>query len=408
MKRILHISAAVVICFVGVSAANADLFLTAEGENPTNFPLTIERTGPYQVALDGNTIIEPNDVGIEVIGGTLTPLPDVNHQYSFQFDGESAIGQIQIITNIDMTIDGIFIPADTTIYNLSIFCNPDVSIIGVNAIGRTEMCPPEQEEVIQSEYLVEQTPEQSGISSEESMLTGETRESQNVSASYNPSWDFNGDGIINFNDFATIGAGWQTTYDIQDLNSFCAAFGSIDCCIDTNNIPNPLDINNWQYVNFTGIGTCDYLDCWEWGEYYSDPFWDGCVNWVYVGCNETPEFDYYCAYNFWYNGSTRVGLCVYDCGINYFWVLKNTGGCRIRMTRHITRDRPPQDPYCNPPYPSCDSSCDEQTIDYYNWQVVLTDININNITRIGSCKQAYTFDPNIGYGNNGPCKLVWW
>ncbi|MGD0078598.1 MAG: hypothetical protein ABR969_10955 [Sedimentisphaerales bacterium] len=195
--------------------------------------------------------------------------------------------------------------------------------------------------------------------------------------------DLDGSGFVDFKDYSILATDWMKNY-CDDLNS-----------------PDPGVFGNWQSIGFTNIGPCGQYDCW-YDEIVSDPCYDRCSSKLYVACQETPEFDYYCAYNFWCN-NTRVGLCVYNCGRNYFWILKNNAGCRITATRHIARDIPPQDPEC---YPwGCDD-CDEGTIGYYNWQVVFT--TVVNGQKAGWCKQDLTFDTNINYGQPGPCKITWW
>ena len=43
-----------------------------------------------------------------------------------------------------------------------------------------------------------------------------------VGSSFGSVWNLNGDCVVNLGDFAVIAAGWQTTYDIDDLASFAA------------------------------------------------------------------------------------------------------------------------------------------------------------------------------------------
>jgi hypothetical protein len=121
----------VVISFVVIPIANADLILTVNGENPTGGPLTIEGIGPFLLAVDGNTSIEPNDMSVAATGGTLVELPDVNNQYHFEFDAESTFGNAFLIANIDILIEEKFVPAGTTIYQLYFFRNREDNIISV-------------------------------------------------------------------------------------------------------------------------------------------------------------------------------------------------------------------------------------------------------------------------------------
>jgi hypothetical protein len=126
-------------------------------------------------------------------------------------------------------------------------------------------------------------------------------------------------------------------------------------------------------------------------------------------CRETPEFDYYCAYNYWFN-FTRVGLCVYACGRNAFQIRKNAGGGRILQTIHLTRDIPPQDPECNPPNPPCSPDCDEGTSGKYDWQITV--YNDVNGVRTHYCRESY-LEPVTNnlwepyQGEPSACELSW-
>jgi hypothetical protein len=136
---------AVFVCIVGPSITKADLILKVDGQNPTGIPLMLSGTGPYQVELNGSTTIGPNDVRVEAIGGALTVISEVNYQYSFQYNTGSTAGFVWLITNTDMTIDGIPVTADTTIYELFIFCNPDAGLTGACGSDLPSLIPPEEE-----------------------------------------------------------------------------------------------------------------------------------------------------------------------------------------------------------------------------------------------------------------------
>jgi len=391
-----QIIAAVIISVIGASIANADLILTVDGQNPSGIPLMLQGIGPYQIALDGNTVIEPNDVRLEAVGGALTVISDVNHQYSFQYESGSTAGLIWLISNTEMTIDDINVPIDTTIYEIFVFCNPDVNLTGACGSDLSFLLPQEEEEGGEGDSMTEEPIEQAGTG--EVMPTEETRESKNAIADYDPSWDLNDDGKINFNDFATLASGWVTTYDFYDLSSFCAAFTTIDCCREDVNASGP-----WQTVTFTGIGGCELDSCWD-GQYDSDPCNDMCGHSVIKSCQETPEFDFYCAFNYWFAGR-RVGLCVYYCGRNTFQIKKNSTGCRILQTRHRTRDIPPQDPEC-----PCSPYCDEGTQNKYDWQI--TNYNDVNGVRTLFCRQSSLNPATENYwesyqGESSSCEINW-
>jgi hypothetical protein len=190
--------------------------------------------------------------------------------------------------------------------------------------------------------------------------------------------------------------------DLKDFSIFSAQWMSvINCCDDINSIPDPYNNNNWQNIAFTNINpSCGIYDCWIFGEDFSDPCYDSCGHSVVLGCEETPDFDYTCAFNYryeWFTGY-RIGLCVYNCGLNRFQTIKNRGKCRHILSRHRTQD-------------NLSSGCDESTIGKYNWQVVVTDLL--TVTKFGYCRES-SLDPEIqNYwwswdGQDGPCKYRWW
>jgi len=166
MKRNLVISAAV-ICFVSVSIAKADLILTLDGQNITGFPFMTDGTGPYQIAIDGNTTFEPNDIRFETVGGTLTVISDVNHQYSFQYESGSTAGLIWLVSNTELTIDEISMPVDTTIYEIFIFSNPDINLTGACGSDLYFFLPPEEEEGGEGDSMTEQPTESTDESTEQ-------------------------------------------------------------------------------------------------------------------------------------------------------------------------------------------------------------------------------------------------
>lgn len=142
-------------------------------------------------------------------------------------------------------------------------------------------------------------------------------------------FDLNSDDFVDLKDFSSIAAEWMSTKSCCDNNNF--AF-------------DPNYFKNWQWVNFTNITNSCTIDwCIYFGDQESDPCNDNCGNKVTKACEETPDMGYTCDYNYYHNG-WRVGLCVYNCGQNGFWILKNKTGCRILATMHFVCDTPPQDP----------------------------------------------------------------
>lgn len=139
-----------------VSTANANLILTLNGTDTSDFPLIIWNVGDLLVAVAGSTQIEPNDVSVSAVGGALEPVPDANHQYYFEFDSESSEGTVSLVTNVDMVIDGNSIPAGTTIYELSLFYNRQYNILAAAGIGLEDLLPPDQGAGAQESGMMEE------------------------------------------------------------------------------------------------------------------------------------------------------------------------------------------------------------------------------------------------------------
>jgi len=336
----------------------------------------------YSVVCEGEGVLEllaePNSSGDE-------PVP----AYRFLFGPDRQVGEIMLVAKQDMIIHGKVVLAGSGVYKLVLFYCADTDVttaIGINFEALSRPANPPQTEIGTSQDPTQQ-PDISGTG--ETTLNGLDYSNAGLldaGDGYDPAMDLNADGKINFKDFAILAAGWQTTYDIFDLDAMFAAWATTNPCDDN-------DVSGvWEYVNFTGIGPCGTYDCWIEPD-YSDPCWDDCGGRVYVGCVETQEFDYTCAYNFWFD-STRVGLCVYTCGLNYFQVMKNAGGSRILQTRHLTQDQ--LDPWV----------CDEGTEDKYDWQVVVYN-DVNGI-RDGYCREGATVGWGPTYGQPSACECDWW
>ncbi len=389
---------AVALAGIVVSLANGAPVLRINGLDAT-VPVKVEGKDKLIISVVGAGDV--NEQSYSVIcedRGRVEPLSGPNEvdaggatAYRFVFDDDWELGTVLLVADQNMVIDGIAITAGTEIYKLHLCYSlqaETTTVIGIDFEALRWVTPePEQQEAPASEDSIPEGEAQLPLVGESPVLP------LAAGSGYDPTMDLNADGKIDFKDFAVLAAGWQTTYDIYDLDTMCDAFGSTDTCADTN-VPDANNFDNWEAVVFTGIGGCGEYDCWIEPD-YSDPCWDDCGGRVYVGCVETQEFDYTCSYNFWFDG-WRVGLCPYKCGANYFWILKNVSGRRIIGTRHISRDRPEY-------YPEY---CDEQTIGKYNWQVVFT--NVVTRQRDGLCREGSQFSPEINYGETGPCKYVWW
>jgi hypothetical protein len=214
--------------------------------------------------------------------------------------------------------------------------------------------------------------------------------------------DFNGDYEVDMNDLAIFVSVWlqPTTepedmdgsgfVDFKDFSSFASEWMTKPC--EDTDASGP-----WRDITFTGIGDCGAYDCW-FDPMESDLIFDNCGRFLYVACEETPEMDYYCAYNYYFNWTTRIGLCVYNCGLNAFQLKKNASGGRFLRTRHRTQDQ-------------MTYYCDEGTNNKYDWQIV--DYNSVTGTKTGYCRESY-LDPNEEQywepdeGQVSACELIWW
>lgn len=117
---------------------------------------------------------------------------------------------------------------------------------------------------------------------------------------------------------------------------------------------------------------------------------DACGNYVQVTCKQTQHYGGACAYEYWYNGTTLIGLCIYQCGVNDFQYKLNGSGNLIAATRHRTHDNWPQ------------QGCDQGTPNQYDWQVYYNFI-LQNIT-VGLCGEGSAPD----WVGGGTCEDEWW
>jgi hypothetical protein len=141
---------AVVICVVGGAIAQADIFISLDGEDLTDSIVLSDYSGQFIIAVQGDTSFEPNDISIEVENGTLEPVGNGNAGYSFQFVAEGE-ATVNLITKVDMIIDGQSVPADTLIYQLWLYYNPYVNLYAAFGIGLAELFIPTEEEDVQQD-----------------------------------------------------------------------------------------------------------------------------------------------------------------------------------------------------------------------------------------------------------------
>ena len=115
--------------------------------------------------------------------------------------------------------------------------------------------------------------------------------------------DFNGDNIVDWSDLAILAANWlEYTTDPEDLDGSGFVDARDFSVFSREWMTHPCDNTDasgpWRNQYFTGIGGCGTYDCYIYGDDYSDPIYDNCGNVLYAVCEPTPEFGYYCAYNF--------------------------------------------------------------------------------------------------------------
>jgi hypothetical protein len=116
----------------------SDIFLLLDGQDWTDIIGLGDYPGQFTVAIECNAPFEPNDVSIEAVNGSLEAVGDGNNNYYFQFE-TSGEASINLVTNVDMIIDGNSIPANTLIYQLWMYYNADVNIYAVYGIGLEEL-----------------------------------------------------------------------------------------------------------------------------------------------------------------------------------------------------------------------------------------------------------------------------
>ena len=132
------------------SVVNADIVLTVNGLNPSVEPLELKGDQQIIIGLSGEAKPEHNkyDLSIVATGGTLEEFPvptsekytasdtiqittdslDKTNEYIFSFTDTADVGGlavVDLITNTDMTIDGVEAAAGTKIYELIIFELPE-------------------------------------------------------------------------------------------------------------------------------------------------------------------------------------------------------------------------------------------------------------------------------------------
>ena len=119
----------------------SNIFLSVDGDDLTDIIVFTDYPGQFVVAVESNMPLGPNDISVQVVNGTLEPVGDGNNSYYFQFEA-SGEATINLVTNVDMIIDGNSIPANTLIYQLWMYYNADLNIYAVFGIGLSDLILP--------------------------------------------------------------------------------------------------------------------------------------------------------------------------------------------------------------------------------------------------------------------------
>ena len=147
-----------------------------------------------------------------------------------------------------------------------------------------------------------------------------------------------------------------------------------------------------QWHDLLGVETC-WADCDD-TTLSRAPHEDECNNMLLIKCVKPSSGP--CGFNYFFRNDvgqeTLVGVCVYDCGVNYFEYMLNIGGRRIVKTRHSVHDNP------------LIVGCDQGVIGSYDWQVYVYDV-VNSTTEKIIC--GYGSTPSFKI-NNKPCDSPWW
>jgi hypothetical protein len=146
----------------------------------------------------------------------------------------------------------------------------------------------------------------------------------------------------------------------------------------------------WIMVQFDNIGICP-TSC---EPESSDRIFDPCGNMIVETCQPTPVYNGDCAYEFWFN-ATRVGVCVYTCGINAFQVKSDPNNCRFLYTRHRTQDQ-------------LTAGCDQGASGFYDWQVYVFDAVAGVPAEEPYCRQGTVVGWERDEGDESNCEKPWW
>jgi hypothetical protein len=137
------LSAAIVLTLI--SAANAELVLTLNGVDAAKEPVNTAGKNNLVIAVVSDANTDANSYSIKVNGGAINST--ASGGYSFAFEGDMGIGDVSIVANNDMVIDGTSVKGGDTIHELILCYDPEtdtVVAVGLNLEVLSEM-PPEQE-----------------------------------------------------------------------------------------------------------------------------------------------------------------------------------------------------------------------------------------------------------------------
>lgn len=151
-------------------------------------------------------------------------------------------------------------------------------------------------------------------------------------------------------------------------------------------------LNYYAIPNFSCPNNCTSITTGQYYDYCATRFFE-------ITCKPTPLYNGGCAYEFWCgivaHSPSRAGLCVYDCGINWFWIKSNATDDHYLEAFHRTADG-----YALP----IPEDCDEGTIGKLDWQN--THYYYDTDVLQGWCREGTQLD--YGESNTSACENQWW
>ncbi len=203
-----------------VAIANADLSLTVNGLDAT-VPFKVEGKDELVISVAGADKVDKQNCSVicedrgrlEIMGGP-SEVNDVNATaYRFVFDDDWELGQVMLVADKGLVIDGISVSAGTRIYKLLLCYSSQAettSVIGIDFEALSWVAPETEaksEPQAEQQILVSQDDEP-----EKDYFAGAFGGRTVELASFpEPNFypNLNGDDIVNFADFAVFADNWQ-------------------------------------------------------------------------------------------------------------------------------------------------------------------------------------------------------